>query len=141
MYDKVMVEKIESGGVLLAIVVRHGFSSISGTDFVTDESVPFQVGYHRRESGFRYRSHRSLPFTKVGDFMPSKIYYVTKGKIGSDLYDDERKKAAYVELVPGDLIIFIAGGHGVDILEDGSEFIEIKQGPYRGTEKDKVFLE
>ncbi len=134
-----MIEKIEKDGTVLAIVVRHNYVS-PGIDFVTGDSVPFQVGFHKREKGFRYRSHISLPFTQVQDFLPSKIYYVTKGKVGCDIYDDERQKLTYVELNSGDLIIFISGGHGTDILEDG-EFIEIKQGPYRGTEKDKIFLE
>lgn len=134
-----MIEKIESDGILLAIIVRKNFA-LSGIDFVTPENLPFQVGYHKRSVGFRYRSHYSLPFVKMKDFLPNKIYYVTKGKIGSDVYDLKHQKVKYVELLPGDLIIYIDGGHGVDILEDG-EFIEIKQGPYRGTEKDKVFLE
>ena len=133
------IEKIEKEGVLLALVVRNNFQS-TGTNFVSEDSWPFQVGFHKRKEGFRYKSHITSPFKEVKDFVPNKIYYVTKGTLGIDIYDQEGEKFTYIKINQGDLIIFVSGGHGVDLLDD-SDFIEIKQGPYRGTEEDKRFLE
>ncbi len=139
------VEKISHDGKTLAIVMRNNTlhkMQEAGEEsfFATEDELPFQVAIHNKKAGFRFRSHISKPFVNVQDFMPSKIYHVTSGKIRCDIYDNNKQKVNYVELEQGDVIMFVAGGHGVDIIEDGS-FIEVKQGPYRGTEDDKVFLE
>lgn len=133
------IEKIEKDGRLLALVVRNEYSS-PGLSFISEESWPFQIGFHQREKGHHYKTHYHLPFDKIENFIPNKIYYNKKGKIKVNLYNENKEKISSLQLNPGDLIIFISGGHSVDVLED-SQFIEIKQGPYRGQEKDKVFLE
>ena len=133
------VEKIESEGELLALVLRNSFNP-PGLNFISDEEHTLQVGLHKRQKGHRYRAHVTFPFKEMKNVKPNKIYYVKKGKIGVDVYDKSDKKVSYVMLSEGDLIVFVSGGHGVDLLENG-EFIEIKQGPYRGSEEDKRFLE
>ena len=134
------IERIEEDKGLLALIVRNNYNP-KETTFISDVSHSFQIGFHKREKGFRYKTHTYLPFKQIENLNPNKIYLVKKGKLGIDIYDKENKKVSYVELFPGDIINFISGGHGVDILEDGTEFIEIKQGPYRGTKEDKIFLE
>jgi len=133
------IEKIEAEGELLAIVVRNSFKS-KNLDFVTNLDHSFQVGVHNKKKGERNRAHVSKPFENVKNFNPNKIYYVKKGKVGIDVYNKGDKKVNYVTLNEGDLMIFISGGHGVDYL-DNTEMFEVKQGPYRGTEQDKRFLE
>jgi hypothetical protein len=139
------VERISEGDKVLAIIIRGKAlqeMQEAGEEafFATPGELPFQVAIHNRKAGFRYKSHITKPFVNVQDFTPNKIYYITSGKVGCDVYNDQKEKITYVELHQGDLILFTNGGHGVDIMEDGS-FIEVKQGPYRGTEDDKVFLE
>lgn len=134
-----MIEKIEDNGEVLALIVRSTYNE-SGLTFLTERSNSFQVGFHNVEKGKRYRAHISRPFKKLEDFNPSKIYYVKKGKAGADIYNKDAQKVHYVTLEAGDLILFISGGHGLDVLEN-AEIIEIKQGPYRGNEEDKTFLE
>lgn len=133
------VEKIESEGELLALVLRSSFNT-PGLNFISNETHTFQVGFHKRQKGHRYRAHVTLPFKEAKNVNANKVYYVKSGKIGIDVYNKNDKKVGYVTLSEGDLIQFISGGHGVDVVEDG-EFIEIKQGPYRGSEEDKRFLE
>ena len=133
------VEKIESEGELLALVLRNSFNT-PGTNFISNEELALQVGFHKQQKGHRYRAHITFPFKEMKNVKPNKVYYVKKGKIGIDIYDKNDKKVDYVTLSEGDLIQFVSGGHGVDVLENG-EFFEIKHGPYRGTEQDKRFVE
>ena len=134
------IERIEENKELFAVIVRNNYSP-EETKFISDTLNPFQIGLHKRGKGYRYKAHVSLPFKKIENFIPNKIYYVKKGRLGIDIYNKENKKIRYIELNAGDLINFISGGHGVDVLEENTEFIEIKQGPYRGTKEDKIFLE
>ena len=126
-----MLERIEKDGELLALVVRNNYSA-DGTNFISEASNAFQIGFHNRKKGYRYKKHITLPFSNIS-FNPNKIYYVQEGKL---LIGIEDRK---IELGKVDLICFISGSHDVEMLEDG-KFIEIKQGPYRG-EKDKRFIE
>jgi len=133
------IERIENKGQLLALIIRNDYVP-KETNFVSDLDHSFQVGFHSAKKGHRYKAHSILPFKKIENFKPNKIYYVNEGRIGIDIYDKEEKKINYVELNPKDMIIFISGGHGVDMLEDG-KFIEIKQGPYQKNRNDKKYLE
>jgi len=37
----------------------------------------------------------------------------------------------------GDTLILLNSGHGYEILEDGTQVLEIKNGPYLGAERDR----
>jgi len=37
----------------------------------------------------------------------------------------------------GDVVILLRGGHGYDIIEDGTQVLEVKNGPYLGAEADR----
>lgn len=52
-------------------------------------------------------------------------------------YDFKQKLLRQETLVKGDVLILVGGGHGFEILEEGTVMMEVKQGPYAGA-KDKV---
>ncbi len=133
------IERIEDKGELLALIARSYFKA-NNLDFITENHHSFQIGFHNKKKGSRARAHFSLPFKELKNLIPNKIYYVKNGNIGVDIYDNNNKKVIYVTLNEGDLIVFISGAHGVDFLKD-SEVIEIKQGPYRGVDIEKKFIE
>ncbi len=132
-------EKIFHNDQLLAIVVRDNFNE-AGPTFFTGEEHGFQLSVHNVEKGKRYKAHISLPFKILEGLNPNKVYFMKKGKSRIDLYDNEGAEIGETILNQGDLILFISGGHGCDILDD-SFMIELKQGPYRGVEQDKRSLE
>jgi len=134
-----MIEKIEHDGRILALILRDTYDK-EGLNFVTEQSHSFQVGIHNVSRGTRYRAHTSLPFEKIDSLKTNKIYYVKRGEVGIDIYGADNIRKEYVRLNAGDLIIFIDGGHGMDVLHDAC-IIEIKQGPYRGVEQDKKFID
>lgn len=133
------IEHIKDKDELLAIILRNNYDE-EGLNFITNENHSFQIGIHNVKKGTRYKAHITKPFKNVKLLNANKIYYIKEGKIGIDLYNKNEEKFNYVTLNKGDLILFINGGHGLDIL-DKSKIIEIKQGPYRGQEQDKKFLE
>lgn len=132
-------EKVFSGNQLLAIIVKDNFNE-KGPTFFTDEEHAFQLAVHNVEKGKRYKAHISLPFKTLEGLNPNKVYFMKKGKSKIDFYDNDGNGVGDVVLNQGDLILFINGGHGCDILDD-SFMIELKQGPYRGVGEDKKFLE
>ena len=48
-----------------------------------------------------------------------------------DFYDDDQHYLESRELVAGDVILLVTGGHGFEVLEE-LEMIEVKQGPFVG---------
>ena len=56
-----------------------------------------------------------------------------------DIYSDDNIRIGSRELVGGDWIMLLDGGHGFEILEP-SVLFEVKQGPYAG-DKDKLRFE
>ena len=134
-----MIEKIKHDGELLALIVRESYNK-EGVNFITEEKDSFQLAIHNVKKGKRYRAHSGKSFEKIENFPANKIYYIQKGCVGIDFYSSSKSKVAYASLKEGDMVLFLSGGHGVDIMED-SKMIEIKQGPYRGVDGDKLFLE
>jgi len=53
------------------------------------------------------------------------------------IYSTREEKLADLEVKEGDVIILLRGGHGYTILEDGTQVLEIKNGPYLGPETDR----
>jgi hypothetical protein len=77
--------------------------------------------------------HRSVAWTQ-------EVIFVKKGSIRSEIYDLSNQKIEEIICLPGDIIILLRGGHGYHILEDDTQVLEIKNGPYVGAEKDRVRL-
>jgi hypothetical protein len=65
--------------------------------------------------------------------------HVDAGRIRVDLYDTSDHTAGSFELFAGDTILFVRGGHSLQILED-TRVVEVKQGPYEGPASDKRML-
>ena len=53
-----------------------------------------------------------------------------------EIYDKDQNSIANGLIKEGDIIALLDGGHGFKIIEDAI-LIEIKQGPFLSTEKDK----
>ncbi len=131
------VEKIEKEGKILAIVLRSTQTDNS-VEFVTPQEFSLQLGVHTRKKNDYVKAHEHVPFGTLTDFPVQDILIVKKGKITVGLYH-ESKFFKDMTLSEGEIIL-ISTGHNVKFLED-SEVIEIKQGPYRGKEFEKKFLE
>ncbi len=138
------IEKLERNGKILAIITRAGILTELSKDnkmvFVTPDEFPFQIGVHSRESGEIIKPHFHVPFSELRDFPVQEFFYVVSGSIKIDLYDDREndKKVEEVMINTGDTIL-LNTGHGFTFLED-AKLIELKQGPYRGRDQEKRFI-
>ena len=124
-----MIEKVESAGVLLAIIIRKEFRE-PGIHFFTPGEWSQQLGYMRHPSGKVIEPHvhnhidREVRYTL-------EVLFIRSGRIRVDFYDSDRKYLESYVLRGGDVIFLASGGHGFEVLEE-VEMIEVKQGPYAG---------
>ena len=61
-----------------------------------------------------------------------------KGSMRVTLYTEELTELGQFDLVEGELAVFAYGGHGYEILEDGTQVIESKNGPFIDVDSDKT---
>jgi hypothetical protein len=128
------MESIAWAGVLLAYLFRN--PPLPGrTTFLTPPQLEIQVGFVVYPAGGEVapHTHRSSEHRGVGT---SEVLLVRQGRCLLDLYNDRRERVATRELLPGDLVLLVSGGHGIRMLED-TVLLELKRGPYGGPD-DKV---
>ncbi|HAH22102.1 MAG TPA: hypothetical protein DCL49_14535 [Candidatus Omnitrophica bacterium] len=128
------MERIESQGEIIAIIVRKA-STVEGIQFFSPPEFSQQLGLITRKKDYSVKRHvHKLVARQV--LVTQEVLYLLFGRIEITLYDKYRSQIKTVELSQGDTILLAGGGHGIKFLED-SKILEIKQGPYSGTEADK----
>ncbi len=132
------VDRITSSdGGTLAVIVRANYEEKS--EMFTSPEDGLQAGIFFRNKGYSVAAHTH---PQIG--IPSKgdrheVIYVIRGEIILGLVDHaNHAKTNSVTLHDGDLAI-IFGPHSAKFGKD-TKFIEIKQGPFPGKEKDKRFV-
>jgi quercetin dioxygenase-like cupin family protein len=128
-----VIETIQSDGAVLAYVVRA--STPDRTTFLTPPECNLQVGYVVYTAGQEIARHVHLPVERslVGT---AEVLVVQRGRCEVDVYTDDRRLVGTRELRQGDVLIAVAGGHGVRLLED-TVLLEVKQGPFLGDAASK----
>ena len=117
----------DSSENLLAIVVKKG-SSKEEKDFHTDNSSEFQLGTFNLEKDtvierhYHQKQERRIHST-------NEVLVLQKGKMTITIYDLDLNKVEDITLESGDMVALFDGGHEIKVEED-SNFIEVKQGPY-----------
>lgn len=132
-----MIEKIIHNDILVALIVRAGFSQ-PGISFFTPDAFSQQLAYMRHPTGKEIPPHVHNPVAREVSFT-QEVLFIRKGKLRVDFYSDEREYLESRILEGGDTILLATGGHGFEVLEE-VEMIEVKQGPYAG-EQDKTRFE
>ena len=131
-----MVEKIEHGGRLLALILRADFQP-DGIEFYTDNESAQQLGAMAWRKGRVIQPHlHNLVERTVS--RTQEVLVIRKGKVRVDLFDESKNYLESRILDEGDIILLASGGHGFTMLED-AVMVEIKQGPYTGLEEKERF--
>ncbi len=131
------IERVEVNGELLAIVVRNSYN-VMGINFLTPDDLTLQFGIHNRESGEQSKAHKHFVIPELSDIPILEVFHIVEGKAKVTFFDDNTKELSNVILNVGDSLINTGlRMHSVDYMEK-TKMIEIKQGPYRGKEKDKM---
>lgn len=132
--DRKGIEVVSIEDRFCALILRHDFRG-DGIEFFTRDSDTLQLGYMRRESGYRIQPHvhrsvlRSVEFT-------NEVLVIRSGKVKVNFFNPNQVYERSVVLGQGDIILLAECGHGFEILEE-AEIVEVKQGPYAG-EADKL---
>lgn len=132
------VEAIEFGGIRYAEIIWSG-TEVRTTTFFSPPSSSFQFGLLAHEAGFVEEPHYPRPFKRdINDLQ--QMFVVQRGVVAVELYTDEGALLKEVILRAGDAIVLIHGVHAIKVLED-MQCISVKQGPFLGTEYDKVVVQ
>jgi len=134
-----MTQIIEHEGRILSIIHRNDDWK-EGLDFITPNDLFVQVGTWWYDKGKKLASHIHNDFDRKGGRTMESVY-VRRGSMRVLLYGEDRTFLEDYILNEGDLAVFAYGGHGYEILEDGTQIIESKNGPFVDVETDKTKFE
>ena len=123
-------------GKLLAIIVSP-IQWKEGLDFITTDEEFIQVGTWNYDKGKVLDRHFHNIVNRSSN-LTQECVVVMSGSMLVDIYDDEQTLLGSKRLAAGDFAVFLAGGHGYEILEDGTRIIETKNGPFLGVDLDKT---
>ena len=131
------IETIEFNGVLYAQIIWAN-ARVDKTTFFSPPESSFQFGLLAHEAGFIELPHLHRAVTReIRDLQ--QMFVVQRGIVAVQLYSDEKDLLREVVLRAGDAIVLIHGIHAIRVVED-MQCISVKQGPFLGTEQDKVFV-
>lgn len=130
------VVEIKEGDLILARHIPSDAAWRDGLNFFSPDSDFIQVGTWGYGTGKELKAHihnevqREVLWTQ-------EVLFVRKGMVKANIFDTNQKKVAELNVQAGDVIILLRGGHGYEILEDGTQVLEIKNGPYVGADTDR----
>jgi hypothetical protein len=130
------METIKNNGKIISIIHRDEDWK-KGLDFITPDDHFVQVGTWWYDSGKKLDSHVHKDFSRTAQRTQESVY-VRKGSMRVLLFSEEMEYLQDFILKEGELAVFGYGGHGYEILEDDTQIIESKNGPFAGVEQDKI---
>tara|TARA_B100000945_G_C20042741_1_gene439883 strand:- start:6 stop:416 length:411 start_codon:yes stop_codon:yes gene_type:complete len=128
--------EIKDKNIVLARYVPNKHAWKDGLNFFSVENEYIQVGTWGYNNKKELNAHTHNVVHRKVD-RTQEVIYVKSGKILAQIYNLSEKLVKEIEVASGDIIILLNGGHGYKILEDNTQVLEIKNGPYPGAEKDR----
>jgi hypothetical protein len=132
-----MEMKYISADSLIAIVFYKEIKA-NGVRFLTPEDYTLQLGLIEHPAGKVIKNHINRQDIKYKVDTTQEFLYIEKGKVVVKLFSEKWDLIEKVTLNAGDFILFVSGGHGLEILEN-ARIIEVKQGPYPGDKLAKIY--
>lgn len=128
-------EKITDNNIVLAIIARSEDWQ-EGLNFISSEQDSQQVAFWGYEKDKKLQAHIHLVEPRQV-LRTQEVIFVKKGSVRADIYSEKEQFLKSIVLKDGDTAVFLSGGHGYEILENNTQVLEIKNGPYLGQEKDR----
>jgi hypothetical protein len=107
-----------------------------GLSFFTNDEDFLQVGSWNYPKGKKLAAHNHNTASRVVD-RTQEVVMVISGRMLASVYNEEDILVEEVEVCNGEILVLLAGGHGYEIMEQGTRVLEIKNGPYLGPEIDR----
>jgi hypothetical protein len=132
------IESIEYNGIKYAEVIWAD-TRVNETTFFSPPDSSFQFGLLAHKAGFVEPPHYHKAVTRLINDL-QQMFVVQRGVVAVQLYTDDGDILREIIMRQGDAIVLIHGVHGIRVIED-MQCISIKQGPFLGTEQDKIGVE
>ncbi len=130
------MQYIKHNDLLVALIInKKDFPE--GMEFWGPSEVPLQFGSCMYNKGKILQSHTHKVRERIPEHKTIEFLYVIQGSIKTTFYSLDKIPIVTKVLREGDCVMLYDGGHGFEILEDGTTFIEVKNGPYISIEADK----
>ena len=100
-----------------------------------DEHEILQVSAIQLAQGRVVKPHQHLP-TERSTEGTQESWMLWQGRVQVKLYDLDQVLVKEFELCAGDCMVLYRVGHSFTVLDDNTKLIEIKNGPYYGSEHD-----
>ena len=132
------VESVEYNGIKYAEIIWAD-TQVGQTTFFSPPESSFQFGLLAHAAGFVEPPHYHKPISRTIDDL-QQMFVVQRGVVAVQLYSDEGVLLREITMNRGDAIALIHGVHAIRVIED-MQCISVKQGPFLGTENDKINVE
>lgn len=130
-----MIEIVDSG-VVLARHISAGDAWSPGLNFFSADEEYVQVGTWGYDSGKLLKPHiHNLVSRNIG--RTQEVVFVRAGRLRATIFGELGQMIDTIDAKAGDILILLAGGHGYEVLEEGTQVLEIKNGPYVGADADR----
>ena len=130
------VIEVKEGDLVLARHIPAAAAWQDGLNFFSQEGDFIQVGVWGYGAGKELKAHIHNE-VKREVLWTQEVLFVRSGKLRARIYNTQEELIKQLEVQAGDVIILLRGGHGYDILEEGTQVLEIKNGPYVGADLDR----
>jgi len=128
---KILKNKIEYANII-------NFNEIKSSKFLSKTSDSFQIGYFNCNTPKKVLAHKHIKTKKtINDTY--EIIYILMGSCEVTFFDKNDKKICSHTVKKNSAVVTKFGGHSYKFFKN-CRFIEIKQGPYYGEKKDKIYL-
>lgn len=107
-----------------------------GLSFYSENDDFLQVGVWKYDKGKVLQKHVHNLFERNIN-RTNEVLYVKKGSLKVEIYSFSEIFVESMVLEKKDMLILLNCGHGYEILEDDTQVLEIKNGPYFGPEIDR----
>jgi len=122
---------------LLAVIIRK-FKIVNRYDVTCiDEILQTSILSLPKNKPVKPHKHNLV---RRETFGTQEIWIVKKGRGIANFYDLNNDFLCSRKVVKGDMILNFRGGHGLKSLSRTMLIIEIKNGPYMGSEVDKISI-
>jgi hypothetical protein len=130
------VIEIKEGNFVLARLIPSQTAWKEGLNFFSQEDDFIQVGIWGYSAGRELKAHIHNQVKREA-LWTQEVLFVRKGKLRANIFNTAEEKVAELEVKTGDIVILLRGGHGYSVLEDDTQVLEIKNGPYLGPDVDR----
>ncbi len=129
------MKEIVKGKTVFARYIPAG-SWKDGLSFFSKDDDFIQVGTWKYGKGKELLAHiHNKVERKIN--RTQEVIYVVKGKIKASIYDLKGGLVKQMNVKTGDFLVLLNCGHGYKILENDTQVLEIKNGPYLGPVLDR----